>query len=175
MIVVGSVNPAKVRPVREVMARSFPDLEVRGVAAPSGVAEQPLGFEETLRGARHRALGALDVAGATWGVGLEGGVEFDGEGRGWLFGVVAVAHAGRGTFTRSAALELPPTVTARVRAGEELGPIMDELSGVADSKQKTGTVGFLTGGALERADVWRQTLVLALVPHLQADLYREGA
>lgn len=171
MIVVGSTNPAKVNPVRDVMTRLFPDLEVRGASLPSGVPEQPIGFQETLQGARNRAVAALRQPGATWGIGLEGGVEFADEGRGWLFGVVAVAHAGRLTYSRSASLELPPSVTARVRAGEELGPVMNELSGVAHNNRKTGAIGFLTGGLQERADIWRQTLALALAPHLAPELY----
>lgn len=171
MIVVGSANPAKIGPVRDVMARYVPGLEVRGFAAPSGVAEQPISFEETRQGALNRARAALGQPGASWGLGLEGGVEFGPDGTAWLFGVVAAAHAARLSFARSASLELPPEVARRVRAGEELGPVMDELSGVRNSKQQLGAVGFLTGGALSRADVWRQTLVLALVPHRQEGLY----
>ncbi|AFZ68219.1 inosine/xanthosine triphosphatase [Deinococcus peraridilitoris] len=171
MIVVGSTNPAKVNPVRDVMTRLFADLEVRGAQLPSGVPEQPIGFQETLQGARNRAQAAVLQPGAVWGVGLEGGVEFDDKSRGWLFGMVAVAHAGRVTYSRSASLELPPRVTLRVRAGEELGPVMNELSGVQDNNRKTGAIGFLTGGLLERADVWRQTLALALAPHLSPELY----
>ncbi|WP_245588505.1 DUF84 family protein, partial [Deinococcus pimensis] len=56
---VGSLNPAKVTPAREVFARLFPELEVAGADVPSGVRAQPLGFEETREGALNRARGAL--------------------------------------------------------------------------------------------------------------------
>ncbi len=171
MIVVGSTNPAKLRPTREVFGQVAPELEVVGQNVSSGVPEQPIGFGETLAGARQRARGALAVAGATWGVGLEGGVEFDLDGRGWLFGVAAVVHRGRESFARSASLELPPEVARRVRTGEELGPVMDELSGVQDNKRKMGAVGYLTNGLVERADVWRGALALALAPMLRPELY----
>ncbi|MBB6099091.1 inosine/xanthosine triphosphatase [Deinobacterium chartae] len=172
MIAVGSTNPSKVNPVREVFGRLYPDLEVCGLAVPSGVREQPIGYAETLAGASNRAQAAL-ASGATWGVGLEGGVEFDEAGGAWLFGVVVIGHAGRTSSARSASLRLPPGVGLRVRAGEELGPVMDGLSGVRDIKRAGGTVSFLTGGLLTRADVWRQAVILALVPLLQPELYRE--
>ena len=183
MIVVGSANPGKVEPVREVFARLWPDQSVVGVSVPSGVRAQPLGFAETRAGALNRARAALAHGGAgagpsyvpsygsAWGVGLEGGVEFDGDGVGWLFGVVAVVRTGHESLTRSAALELPPLVAARVREGEELGPVMDDLSGVPGGKFAGGAVGFLTGGLLVRPDVWRQTLALALASHLNPELY----
>ena len=171
MIIVGSSNPAKVKPVRDVMRHHWPDLEVLGVDVPSGVSEQPIGFEETSEGARTRARGALAHPGALWGVGLEGGVTFSSSGNAYLFGVVVVAHAGRESAARSASLQLPRWVGERIRRGEELGPIMDELSGVRNSKQKMGAVGLLTGGLVERADVWTQTLALALAPYLRPDLY----
>ena len=174
MIVVGSINPAKLNPAREVFGRVAPGVEVVGLGVPSGVPGQPIGFRETLLGAQNRALGALASEGAIWGAGLEGGVEFDSEGRGWLFGVVAVAHGSRVTSSRSASLQLPPEVTRRVLAGEELGPVMDGLSGVRDNKRQGGAYGYLSGGLLERADVWRQALVLALTPQLNAELYAES-
>lgn len=171
VVVVGSTNPAKVRPVREVFGLVAPGLEVVGQNVASGVPEQPIGFGETLAGARNRANGALTVAGASWGVGLEGGVEFDSDGRGWLFGVVAVARAGRQSFARSASLELPPRIARRVRAGEELGQVMDGLSGAVGNNTRGGAFGHLTNGLLGRPDVWRQTLILALAPQLNAQLY----
>ncbi|WP_019584774.1 DUF84 family protein [Deinococcus apachensis] len=100
-------------------------------------------------------------------MGLEGGVLLAGaEGR--LFGIVAVAHARNGQVrvevSRTADLRLPPAVTDRVRTGEELGVVMDELLGVTDIKRGVGSVGAVTGGLVTRADVWRQAVALAAAP-----------
>lgn len=174
---VGSLNPAKVQPVRDVFAAYWPGAEVEGVAVPSGVPDQPVGEAQTRGGAVNRARAALARAGAAgWGVGLEGGVVFDGpEGR--LFGVVAVAHVQAGRVrvevARTAELRLPPTVAARVRAGEELGPVMDDVLGTVDIKRGVGSVGALTGGLVTRADVWRQAVVLAVTPLRGQALYAE--
>ncbi len=74
-------------------------------------------------------------------------------------------------MVRSASLELPPVVAARVREGEELGRVMDELSGLTASNTRMGTIGLLTGGLVVRADVWRQALSLGLAPFLRPELY----
>lgn len=166
---VGSLNPAKVVPVREVFRAWWPGARVEGLSVPSGVPEQPLGEAQTREGAVNRARAAVALAGdgEGWGVGLEGGVLLNGaEGR--LFGIVAVAHARGGQVrvevSRTADLRLPPAVTDRVRAGEELGAVMDELLGVTDIKRGVGSVGAVTGGVVTRADVWRQAVALAAAP-----------
>ena len=70
---VGSTNPAKVAAVRAALLPYAPQARVAGVDADSGVAEQPLGFEEISRGAGERARAAL-AAGADLGVGIEDGL-----------------------------------------------------------------------------------------------------
>ncbi len=176
-VVVGSQNPAKVRPVQEVFAQLHPQTVVIGRDVPSGVPDQPLGEEETRRGAVNRAWAAVRTAETeqrtdAWGVGLEGGVRIDEAGKGWLFGIVAVAHAGQLETVRTAELRLPPPVLARVQAGEELGSVMDDLLGTVDVKRGVGSVGILTDGLADRADVWRMGLSLALAPFLNPELYR---
>ncbi|UQN06005.1 DUF84 family protein [Deinococcus sp. QL22] len=173
---VGSQNPAKVRPVQEVFGQLQPPAVVMGQNVPSGVPDQPLGEEETRRGAVNRAWAAVKLAEAeqsadAWGVGLEGGVRIDADGNGWLFGMVAVAHTGRLETVRTAEMRLPPPVLARVQGGEELGSVMDALLGTVDVKRGVGSVGVLTAGLTDRADVWRLGLALALASFLTAELY----
>ncbi|GGK86880.1 NTPase [Deinococcus radiotolerans] len=168
----GSLNPGKVQPVRDVFAVLYPELEVRGAAVPSGVPDQPIGVGETRRGAVNRARRAARLDGATWGVGLEGGVRVE-RGQGWLFGVVAAVRAGDGLLlcTRTAELPIPPAALPRVLAGEELGRVMDDILGTRDLKRGVGTVGALTGGLVTRPAVWAQALSLALAPALHPALY----
>jgi inosine/xanthosine triphosphatase len=171
IVVAGTTNPAKLKPVQLVFGQVFADAEVHGLSVLSGVREQPIGEEETELGAVNRANAALaGVPGAVWGVGLEGGVRFSHRGC-FLFGAVAVTDGQRLEVGRTAELRLPPQVAGRIQAGEELGPIMDALTGVQNIKQKAGTVGFLTNGLLSRADVWQMGLTLALAPFLHAELF----
>lgn len=63
-------------------------------------------------------------------------------------------------------LLLPDVVARRVLAGEELGPAMDALSGIPDSKKKMGAVGILTNGLIDRQTAYEQIVKLALAPFL---------
>ncbi|RDI95950.1 inosine/xanthosine triphosphatase [Meiothermus sp. QL-1] len=171
MILVGSTNPAKLEPARQVFAEVFPGLGVQGVEVASGVRDQPIGYEETLLGALNRARAALAWPGAVFGVGLEAGVEFDAEGA-WLFNVAVILRVdGRKGLARGGSVLLPPRVAERVRGGEELGRVMDELVGQKDTKKGLGAVGVLTLARLERMEFWRHTLELALPPFLRPELY----
>ena len=172
-VAVGSLNPVKVSAARLALERAGFDFALQGVAVPSGVAEQPIGMEEIARGARQRALNARAALGCAWGVGMEGGVEFDRAGDAWLFSVVAIVTAERDSLARGGQLLLPPRVAARLRAGDELGPVMDELLGTSNIKQGLGAVGYLTGGLITREAAFFDCFSRALGPLLHPDLYRE--
>ncbi len=71
---VGSTNEPKLDAVRNAFAPYAPDVEVAGVDVPSGVPEQPVGWEEIVRGARNRARLACASEPCDLGVGLEDGL-----------------------------------------------------------------------------------------------------
>ena len=169
IIAIGSTNPAKTTAARTICERAFPGCTVAGVEVPSGVPEQPIGPQETSTGARNRALAALAaVPGARMGMGLEGGVDPDGS----LINCVAVVEAGgRENLTWGVRFPLPPAVVARVLRGEELGPVMDQVSGRTESKKHLGAVGILSNGLFTRAEMWQGPLACALMPFLHPELY----
>jgi len=173
VIAVGSTNPAKVKAVAAVAGRLFPQARVEPVAVSSGVSAQPLSAVETELGARTRARAALAaVPGARFGVGLEGGVEFGAGGRCDVVNCCAVvAHDDALSVAWGVRFPLPPIVGRRVRAGEELGTVMDELSGVPGSAKSLGAVGFLSNGLLTRDVMWQSAVVCAFMPWLHPDLY----
>lgn len=171
LVAVGSLNPVKVGAVRAALAPLAP-VTVRGVAVPSGVPAMPVGVAEMTAGAVTRARAARTTLEASWGIGLEGGVEFGDDGSSWLLGVVAIVTSdGFVSLAQSSRVLLPPAIAARVRAGAELGPLMDEILGERDTKQKLGAVGFLTRGLLTREESWRVAVLCALAPLLHPDLY----
>lgn len=174
-VAVGSLNPVKISAARLALERAGFDFTLQGVAVPSGVAEQPIGLEEIVSGARRRALNARTALGFAWGVGMEGGVEFDPSGAAWLLGVVVIVTAERESLARGGQMLLPPRVTARLRAGDELGPVMDELLGTSNIKQGLGAVGYLTGGLITREAAFFDCFSRALAPLLHPVLYREEA
>jgi inosine/xanthosine triphosphatase len=171
-VAVGSTNPVKVTAVRTVVERIWPDADIVSVSVPSGVSAMPMSDEESLAGARNRALAARIQMDAHMGLGLEGGVHQDSFGlvlHGW---VVAVDGNGREGIGGGARLPLPDHIARRVLAGEELGPIMDELLNDTNVKQKGGAVGALTAGLVMRQETFAIAVAYALAPFVTPDLYK---
>lgn len=171
-VAVGSTNPVKIGAVRAVLARVAPDAAVDGVAVPSGVPEQPRSDEETIRGARARAIGARAVLDAELGVGIEGGVveEADGSMRTCAWAVVVDAP-GRSGVGGSLAMPLPASVAAMIRDGLELGHAMDRLTGGHDTKRGVGAVGILTNGLVDRQGAYETLVSYALAPFINVELF----
>jgi non-canonical (house-cleaning) NTP pyrophosphatase len=61
-------------------------------------------------------------------------------------------------------------VAAGLRRGEELGPLMDRLSGEDNTKQKQGAVGILTNGLINRQSAYEQIVAMAAGPFI-TDFY----
>ena len=173
VVAVGSLNPVKVGAVRAVMVPLAPGVTVTGVLVPSEVPSQPWGDEETIRGARARAFGALaKLPDAELGVGLEGGV-VDGEGglRTCAWAVVA-SRDGKHGVGGSLAVPLPPAVAALVHGGLELGEAMDAHVGTTNTKRGLGAVGILTAGLIDRQRAYETLVTYALAPFLAGDHWR---
>lgn len=171
LIAVGSKNPVKIAAVRSVAARLWPESEVRGVDVPTGVSEMPMSSDECIIGARNRARAARDVLGAAYGLGLEGGVEETAVGMMLVGWVVAVDANGREGVGASAHLQIPEFIAQRVRAGEELGDVTDDLVGEHNTKQKGGAVGILTQGYADREEKFAAAVLYALTPFISPEYY----
>ncbi len=170
-IAVGSLNPVKVAAVGDMVGRVWPGAGVRGIDVPSGVRVMPMSDDETLAGARNRATAAREALDADLGFGLEGGVQETTEGlflTGW---VVAADRHGRCGIGGAARIPLPDHIARRVLAGEELGPVMDDVLGDHNIKQKGGAVGALTAGLVLRQDTFRIGVAYALAPFITPELY----
>lgn len=171
VLAVGSKNPVKITAVSNIATQIWPDALVEGVVVPSGVSAMPLSDDETIEGARNRALLARETLNADLGFGLEGGVH-PFEGGLLLMGWVAVVD-GNGRFSLGGCgrLPLPAEMSRRILAGEELGNIIDELTNDENSKQKEGAVGVLTGGILTRVDAFQLGVALALSRFVAGEFY----
>ncbi len=180
---VGSTNPPKLRAVREALKLFAPEADVAGLAAESGVPEQPVGFEEVVAGARNRALAA--GAGAEVGVGYEDGlVRIPGAGADWFnIGCAVIRAGGEEGLGFSSGFAYPPGCAgpaAALRA--PIGARFDALwsawrseaaSDETPSALGAGNVGRLTLGALPRAEYTRHAVLCALLRFLHPDLYAE--
>lgn len=165
-VIVASTNPVKIESTRRGIAALYGAVEVSGVAVESGVAAQPFGSEETLRGAVNRAQAARTLhPEADLAVGIEGGVEVIGDDLLAMAWIVIIDRAGTIGKARSGSFVLPRKIAALMRdEGLELGDADDRVFGQADSKRKNGSVGLLTGDAMTRADFYAPAVTLALIP-----------
>jgi inosine/xanthosine triphosphatase len=157
--------------VRRTLGRLAPDCALESVDVPSGVGDMPLGEEAIRAGALARARTALELTDAEIAFGLEGGATLDGD-RAWLTAhVVALTRDGQLGEAAWGRMLLPRAATERLRAGEELGDIIDELFDRKESKRQTGAVGLLTQGAVSRTDAFADLVAMACAPLLRRDLY----
>jgi non-canonical (house-cleaning) NTP pyrophosphatase len=67
---------------------------------------------------------------------------------------------------------LPSPVAEALRAGGELGPAMDQLTGQHNTKQAQGAVGILTNGLSNRQSAYGQLVAMALGPFVETAYYR---
>ncbi|VFQ43818.1 inosine/xanthosine triphosphatase [Desulfoluna butyratoxydans] len=167
-VAVGSANPNKLDAVKRAFQsfNGFNNLSFVSVASPSGVSDQPVGYEETLSGADNRAQGAY--GGSGYGVGLESGlVPVAGTETGYMNLTACVIYDGQ-RFHRGVgpAFELPGEVCRMVVDG---GCELDEAvhrAGLSDSRRigyAEGIIGLLSNGAVTRADYMVPAVTMALV------------
>ena len=175
-IFVGSHNPVKINAVVGAASETWPEVIVEGFDVPSGIAEQPIGDQQTKQGAINRAESVLfeglqkheskDFQFATdevLGVGLEGGVFEDESGQMWsTVWAVVVDKTGFMEFANGARFQVPDVVAQRIRNGEEMGPVISKVVGESDVRKKQGMIGITTKGFVDRTEEYQGIAKLAL-------------
>ena len=190
-IAAGSKNPAKLCAVSNAVHKVWPNARIDAVDAPSGVRDQPLDDDEAIQGAVNRALFSRLALDADLGFGLEGSVVDTAYGM-FLCGWVAVVDrsfepnvsSAPNELIQSAVLSnagvslactsrilLPTAVADQIRAGRELGPLMDQLTQRTDTKHALGANGILTNGLIQRADSFEQGVIFALARYITPHYY----
>jgi inosine/xanthosine triphosphatase len=173
LVGVGSKNPVKLGASRAVLARVAPRAMIEAVSVSSTVPDQPIGDDETIRGALARAHAAREAVRGELGIGIEGGV-VDLEGRMRTCAWAAVVDAaGNESVGGSLAMSLPPAVAQLVRNGTELGNAMDRVTGERGTKHRQGAVGILTAGLVDRQAAYEMILTYALARFLTPELWRD--
>jgi inosine/xanthosine triphosphatase len=173
VVAVGSTNPVKLVAARRAVARVWPAAVVIATDVQSGVAHQPLSADEAMAGALNRASGAIASTGADIGIGIEGNVEETAHGMFSTAWVAVVNTQGAYGLGSSGRFMLPEGVAQRIRAGGELGPLMDSLIGESNVKQRQGAIGVFTGGLISRTDSLESAVVLALCRTIAPQYYGE--
>lgn len=175
-ILVGSENPVKIKAVEEAFSKFFKNIEVEGIKVNSGVSSQPIGEEETFRGAKNRVLKLREIAQiknleVDFFVGIEGGV-INLFSRWFAFGAVCISNKeGKFGFGTSSLFELPQQIVSQLLNGNELGVVIDRIFRTKDIKKREGAIGIFTKGVISRKDLYIPAIIIALIPFLNEDLF----
>jgi inosine/xanthosine triphosphatase len=158
-IAVGTTNPAKLEAVKKVFDVN---TEIISGKVPSGVSEQPFSDEETIRGAINRAKAAQIEFSSDIAIGLEGGVTETPFGLMLCNWGALVSENEKVTpmIAGGARILLPEYISARLRNGEELGPVMDDFCNKNDIRSHEGAVGIFTNGRVKRDAMFKHVVEL---------------
>ena len=157
-IAVGSKNPAKINAVKAAFIDG--SIEIVSVDAESGVSDQPMSDEETIKGAVNRAIQAAERAEADIGIGLEGGVQQTPYGL-MLCNWGALAVEGMEPIIAGGArIPLPEEIASQLLIGAELGPVMDEYAKKQNVRKNEGAVGIFTNGQVNRSEMFTHVMKL---------------
>ncbi|MGE7953668.1 DUF84 family protein [Lysinibacillus xylanilyticus] len=165
-IAIGTTNKAKTEAV-EVIARKYFDKPIfTYVKAASQVSDQPMTHGETRMGAINRSKNAMNGTGAQLSFGLEGGVtEIDGVMYVCNWGALTVTNGT--TYTAAGAqIILPEEIAQEIRAGKELGPVMEQYTQRRDIRQGAGAVGIFTQGLVSRQMMFEHIVSLLVGQYL---------
>lgn len=174
-IIVGSTNLTKIAAAKQAFEAVWPNerFETEGVKVDSGVSDQPMSFDETIRGAKNRARAAMLLKQADFTVGLEAGLEKYADGwfeSGWVAVLAADGNFGLGS---SAIMPIPELVMKGIRQGKELGEVIDELTNRTDVKHQEGFFGLISCGTITRTSAFKDGTVLALAPFARPEFFEE--
>jgi len=174
MVIVASTKPVKLNSTEIGFTKMFPEetFVIQGLPAASGVSDQPMSEDETIKGATNRANNVSELdPGADYWVGIEGGIDFIDEELVAFAWVVVKSKDGRIGRGKTGTFFLPPKVANLVKQGKELGEADDIVFGTNNSKQVNGAVGILTGDVLTRTTYYEPAVILALIPFKNQSLY----
>ncbi|MGB0653458.1 MAG: inosine/xanthosine triphosphatase [Thermoplasmatota archaeon] len=174
-VAVGSANPVKVEAARLAMRQFLGDqaFEIAGHPVASGAPEQPKG-DETMAGAQHRAMAALEAApDADYAVGIEAGlVQMPGSDGWWEVQAYAIVdRTGHSTSAWGPGFRYPDWITERALAGEMVSEILGPVANDPRIGGTTGAIGFLSDGLMDRTELTRIGVVAALVPRVRPWFY----
>lgn len=157
-IAVGSKNPAKINAVKAAFLGD--PYDIVPVDAESGVSDQPMSDDETIKGAVNRAIQAAELGKADIGIGLEGGVHQTSYGL-MLCNWGALAVKGMEPIIAGGArIPLPDEVARQLLMGAELGPVMDEYAKKQNVRKNEGAVGIFTNGQINRSEMFTHVMKL---------------
>lgn len=176
IVALGSKNPIKLKATKQAFKILSKEIKVIQVEV-NNLLSQPIGIKETVEGAVKRACIAINrVKEADFGVGIEGGlIECPNIQHGYLNSqVVAIVDKKfRLSLGLGPGFELPSKIINNIFSSKkELDKVAEEFVGEKDIGSKYGIIMSLTKGNLDRFEITRIAVIMALVPWLNIKNYK---
>jgi len=174
-VAIGSTNQVKIDASRNIFSQAFGLVDVVAVDVKSEVGRQPEGAR-VYQGALERARAALERSGADYGVGIEAGLRRDEASDRYLDiqYCAVVDRSGAVTVGTGPGFEYPPAVIEAVLSGDAVGDVMSEVTGVENIGRRSGSIGYLSDGLIDRTSLSEIAVLMALIPRIRPDLYATG-
>lgn len=161
-ILIGTYNRAKTKAVHTISSLYYPNVEFENKEVASLVSEQPMSDKETRQGAVNRATQLMSHSDALFGIGLEGGVN-EIEGVMYICNWGALYTNDGKLFTATGAgVPLPEEIAVQLRAGAELGPVMNVYTNKNNIRHEEGAIGIFTNGLVKRDDMFEHIMLLLI-------------
>ncbi|ABR55274.1 protein of unknown function DUF84 [Methanococcus vannielii SB] len=168
VVSLGSVNPVKVRATENALTKTIGQVLISKIDVPSLVSNQPLGFEETFKGAYNRAKAAFESVNSVFGIGIEAGVIEIFEKK--LDIHVCVIYDGLNyTVGTSQGFQIPNEVIKKIDEGFECSDAIFELYGFKDAGKKNGLIGYLTDDNITREGLCVEAVTMAMIPRFKGN------
>jgi inosine/xanthosine triphosphatase len=167
-VAVCSKNPVKIEAATEAFCSYFDEINLTSIEMTNNkdVKSQPMTSHETLNSAVKRVQIARERIDADFYVSMEGGMNCDDFGAfltwyvcvGNNLGEISIAGGGRMPLPKKIYNELKNNIET------ELGDIMDRVTKEENIKQKGGSTAVFTGNRIQRKDVFKREIIMALIP-----------
>lgn len=176
-VLIGSKNPGKIAGAKEAFASFFEDVDVKGYAVSSNVADEPVN-EDIYKGAKNRVDNLMKYAQdnnieADYFLGIESGItNLLGK---WVITNVAVIKSKDGyeSWGTSPSFPVPKKYVERI-IQSDLGILMDEIFNEHDLRSYKGGINFLTHDVISRIDLTKEAFIMALTQFINGNLWSDN-
>lgn len=173
-VCVGSRNISKLRGVEKAFNQLLGDSKVKGYNV-EGTISQPINLDQIIAFARYRARKTMEIdRECDFYVGIEAGlIEVEELGYFDIHVACIIDKEGGEFYGFSPAFMVPKLFVSKILSGEfrELEEIVDTYFGTRNIGEKGGLISLLTRGIVLRDELVYHSVVAALIPIVNKDLY----
>jgi len=174
-ILMGTKNPGKIQGAKLAFEKYFDNVEIEGISVDSEVSDQPIN-EEIFLGAKNRVENLKQYAKnnniqVDFYISSEAGItNLLGE---WIDinAVVIEDKNGYQSVGTSQGFPIPEKYIDEIKQ-TELGKVMDKIFSGKELGKGKGGISFLTKDEVSRIELTKNAFVIALISHINGELWR---